>query len=129
MSQMVDITYQDMLTLLQNLKSFKFDIGLTPLRDRQFNRCKSNVKYLEYSAMKIPTIASPVEPYKNNIGLFSKSKEDWINNLEELINNKELRLQLGQSAYTDIKENYNLEKVAKRYNDMLKGLINKGVSV
>ena len=87
MSQMVDITYQDMLTLLQNL------------------------------------------PYKNNIGLFSKSKEDWINNLEELINNKELRLQLGQSAYTDIKENYNLEKVAKRYNDMLKGLINKGVSV
>lgn len=109
----------------QKLKSMKFDIGLTPLRDRQFNRCKSNVKYLEYSAMGIPTISSPVEPYKKNVGLFAKSKKDWIATMETLIESEETRRTLGRQAYEDVKQNYNVLSVSKRYGEMLKGLINK----
>ncbi|HMX43004.1 MAG TPA: hypothetical protein PKB12_04730, partial [Elusimicrobiota bacterium] len=36
-----------------------FDIGVAPLVDNNFNRGKSNLRWLEYSAMKVPTVASP----------------------------------------------------------------------
>ena len=45
------------------LMGLKWDIGLAPLIDDQFNRGKSHIKWMEYSMKKIPTIASRVYPY------------------------------------------------------------------
>jgi len=39
------------------LATLNLDIGLCPVIDNEFNRSKSAIKYLEYSVMKIPTIA------------------------------------------------------------------------
>ena len=39
------------------------DIGLCPLVDNQFNRCKSHLKYLDYGISGLPVMASAVEPY------------------------------------------------------------------
>lgn len=41
------------------------DIGLCPLVDCAFNRAKSELKVLEYWAMRMPVIASAAEPYKS----------------------------------------------------------------
>lgn len=40
-----------------------FDIGLAPLIDTPFNQCKSDIKVLDYAAIGIPTLASPVGEY------------------------------------------------------------------
>jgi GT2 family glycosyltransferase/glycosyltransferase involved in cell wall biosynthesis len=40
-----------------------FDFGIAPLRESRFNRCKSPIKFLEYSHIGIPTVASAVVPY------------------------------------------------------------------
>ncbi len=93
----------------KRLAELKWDIGIAPLADNDFTRCKSHIKYLEYAMYKIPTIASKVYPYyvpcfgKDVIedgvtGLLAQPNE-WVSALEELIISKDKRLSIGQNAY------------------------------
>ncbi|NBW09203.1 MAG: hypothetical protein EBR82_14385 [Caulobacteraceae bacterium] len=93
-----------------------WDIGIAPLVDTKFTRCKSSIKWLEYSMFKIPTCASRVYPYFIDVGgrktiedgktgLLCR-KDDWFKNLERLVIDKDLRIKLGQNAYEHVKENW-----------------------
>lgn len=80
-----------------------YDIGICPLTDTQFARSKSPIKALEYSARGIPVIASDVEPYRNFIhdgvdGFLVKHEHEWLNRLETLANDEDLRLMMGAAA-------------------------------
>jgi glycosyltransferase involved in cell wall biosynthesis len=92
----------------------QFDIGVCPLIDNEFNRCKSDLKYLEYSMLKVPTIASKANVYTdiNNINgiLVRNTTKEWVNAITKLIEDKPLRERLGNEAYSyvkgrDIKDN------------------------
>lgn len=48
------------------LASIKAHVGIAPLANTAFNKCKSNVKLLEYGAAGMATIASSVYPYNNS---------------------------------------------------------------
>lgn len=105
----------------QHVKELSFDIGISPLRDNLFNRGKSNLRGLEYSACGIPTVASKVEPYRNGLPLFHATNwTEWTETLGFLIENEEQRKRKGQEAYDYARENFNLEKVAVQYADYLK---------
>lgn len=105
----------------KELAKLGFDIGVAPLRDNQFNRAKSNLRFLEYSALGIPTVASPVEPFKKDfVGLNATEVTEWVEKLSLLIEQEDYRLKLGRSAYNYVKENFNAEKVALKYLDVLK---------
>lgn len=99
------------------LMSQKFDIGIAPLFDDEFNRGKSHIKWMEYTAMGIPTIASPTYPYKDKIlgknvikhgktGLFANTKDEWISELQKLIDNEELRGVLAKNAQKQIEKEW-----------------------
>lgn len=80
-----------------------YDIGICPLVDTQFARSKSAIKALEYSARGIPVIASDVEPYRKFItdgvnGFLVKHEHEWLNRLELLANDEDLRLMMGAAA-------------------------------
>jgi glycosyltransferase involved in cell wall biosynthesis len=80
-----------------------YDIGICPLLDTQFARSKSAIKALEYSARGIPVIASDVEPYRRFIhdgvdGFLVKTPHEWLNRLETLANDEDLRLMMGAAA-------------------------------
>lgn len=106
----------------EHLKNLSFDIGLCPLRDNGFNRGKSNLRYLEYSVCKIPTVASRVEPFSSDYkGRLAWDDESWIQNLSTLIENKELRVKEGLEAYEDVKNTFNLNDVSREYADHLRG--------
>ena len=97
-----------------------FDIGLAPLQDSHWNRGKSNLRYLEYSALKIPTIASNVAPYKDTIkdfhnGLIVKKPEQWYYYLKMLIDEPKLRKNLATNAYKLVKVEYNINLMNKQY--------------
>lgn len=113
------------------LSTLKWNFALAPLVDTGFTRCKSSIKFFEYSMFKIPTIASRVYPYyvsnfnrdvitHEETGLLVKPNE-WELALEDLILHEEKRKLLGENAYNYVKENwqYNqefsdaLEKVIK----------------
>lgn len=81
-----------------------FDIGLVPLARNRMNECKSHLKGLEYAACGIPVIATPTESYDwwlNEVGApgFQASKpKHWTDALDLLVNDAELRLEMGRQA-------------------------------
>lgn len=105
------------------------DIGICPLVDNQFNRNKSAIKWMEYSAIKVMTLASDVSPYKelirnNENGMLVKDS-DWTLALGEAIKDVSLRQRIANHAYEDVMENHNANKKANlwidAYNQLLKG--------
>jgi glycosyltransferase involved in cell wall biosynthesis len=81
----------------------QFDIGMIPLADGQFNRCRSDLKFLEYSMIGIPSVASKVSPYEGSVthgvnGLLARNPKDWLKHLGRLIEDGSLRDSIGQAA-------------------------------
>ena len=108
----------------QAVKKWSFDIGLVPLRDNMFNRAKSNLRYLEYSACKIPTVASPVKPFqKDFVGKLASYDKEWIQNIDEFIWDRAKARIMGQVAYEVVKNKFNVEKVSQDYFNYLKEYI------
>lgn len=102
------------------VNGFKFDIGIAPLLDNAFNRAKSNLRWMEYSAQGIPTIASPVENFKKSIvdgqtGLFASTTEEWENHITRLANEPELRENIGMRARAEVGSKWNPERQAETY--------------
>ena len=48
------------------LKELHADFGVAPLLNNSFNRCKSNIKYLDYASADIVAITSKLSPYKES---------------------------------------------------------------
>lgn len=108
-------------------KTLNLDIGIAPLEDNEFNRCKSEIKWEEYSALNIPTAASAVPPYSFAIdhgttGFLCKNRDEWYQTLSELILNKELRERIGANARNKVKEKYDLDKVIHENIESYSGL-------
>lgn len=114
--------------------SFGFDIGLAPLVDCNFNRSKSNLRWLEYSAMKVPCIASDLNHFRETInhgkdGLLARENDldDWLDHLERLILDDSFRRSLGQAAYNRVKKDFNVKNNAPKYLRFLKQVVNQGL--
>ncbi len=108
-----------------------FDIGIAPLHDNFFNRGKSNLRYLEYSSMGIPTVASNVGHFKETLthghtGLLCDNEEDWVRNLSSLIEDAELRKRMGGASRKDCLTRFNVDKNAKAYLRQLRTLVKQG---
>jgi glycosyltransferase involved in cell wall biosynthesis len=88
------------------LMNQKWSIGICPLVDSAFTRCKSCIKWFEYSMCKFPVIASDVYPYTQVIehektGLLVKPKE-WEQSLIRLIEDEQLRIDLANNAHAKV---------------------------
>lgn len=108
----------------EELAKLGFDIALAPLKDNEFNRCKSNLRWLEMSALKIPTICSNVEPFKKSVkdgstGFLVNTADEWVEALSFLIDHANKRKEIGCNAYNVVKDQFNVEKLAKRYYKLL----------
>lgn len=108
------------------IKGWDLDIGIAPLKDNYMNRAKSNLRWLEYSALKIPGVYSNVVPFKESVkngstGLVVKnSPKEWYEALKSLIISKEKRETIGANAYADVKSNFNMDEISKKYLSILK---------
>ncbi len=77
--------YFDYIKLLKHIDA---DIGIALLQNNNFNKCKSNIKALEYVSLNIPGIYSKITPY-NNMSLRVSTNEQFIDCLEKLHSNKD----------------------------------------
>ena len=115
------------------LNELKLDLVIIPRADTYFNRCKSNLKFLENSMLNIPTIAQSFptndSPYEVNLEdagrmLLAGNAEEFIEQIEKLIADKELRKKIGKEAHEYVLENYDIEDNAhlweKAYNKLNK---------
>jgi hypothetical protein len=106
----------------KKLADLDLDIGIAPLIDSNYNRCKSNVRILENSALKYPIVASPTENQKNMPILYAKNNFDWYSQLEKLILSKDLREKQGQEQYDFVKNNYDMSKNVSGLYDWFRDL-------
>jgi len=77
---------------LQTLVSIQPHIGIVPLEHNIFNKSKSNIKWLEYTAVGAVTVASNIVPYQevitngvNGILVEEQRPRDWYNAISGLI--------------------------------------------
>lgn len=100
----------------KHLATQGWSIGIAPLIPSPFNECKSHIKWMEYSSLKIPTVASRVYPYYKDIlgvptiedmetGVLCDDGE-WAEKLSMLVEDEKLRKRLGEKAYKAVKENW-----------------------
>jgi glycosyltransferase involved in cell wall biosynthesis len=67
----------------------EFDVAIAPLADTAFNRLKSDIKLLEYTAMGLPAVVSAIGPYLDADWVDRcSSPDDWGRALSELINDR-----------------------------------------
>lgn len=99
------------------LNSIQADIAFAPLMNTQFNSCRSNLKYLEYTLAGAAFIGSDLAPYKcvkhNQTGLLT-GEAGWYDAIKRLIDDEELRKHLHTNAVADVRENYTWNNGQKR---------------
>lgn len=100
------------------------NVGVMPLTDDPWARGKGGYKILQYMAMGIPTVASPVginaEMVRPGVtGFLAADQETWVTALEALIVDAELRARIGAQARACAVERYSLAHAAPVLLDAL----------
>jgi glycosyltransferase involved in cell wall biosynthesis len=96
------------------------DIGIMPLPDDEWAKGKCGFKLIQYMALNIASVASPVgvntkiiQPMKT--GLLASTTDEWYIALEKLISDASLRSQLGANGRNEIVEQYSKKSQSRNY--------------
>lgn len=108
----------------------RIDIGIMPLPDDEWAKGKCGFKGLQYMAMAIPTIMSPVGVNTEIIthgvnGFFAKSDDEWVSILSQLIENPELRDSIGAKGRETVLERYSILSQKEHYLSLFENLSNE----
>jgi processive 1,2-diacylglycerol beta-glucosyltransferase len=113
------------LFMLWFTSSIHWDIAISPLRDTVFNRCKSDIKFLDYSAIGAAGIYSKVPAYESSVHnmerglLVENDVKSWTDALEAMLLDDRLRIQLAHNAAEYL---YTERTLAHRAQDWLTAL-------
>ncbi len=103
------------------------DVGIMPLPpDDPWMRYKCGLKLIQYLAVGIPGVASPVGVNTEILagetaGRLAATPNQWRNALHELLTQPELRRQLGAAGRQLVKERYTIESQWRRLEQILVG--------
>jgi glycosyltransferase involved in cell wall biosynthesis len=103
------------------------DIGIYPLVLDKWVLGKSGLKAIQYMAFGLPTVATNVGTTPRIIrhmenGLLVKTDSEWIDALETLVKNPELRRNIGEVARLTVIDNYSTQSIRSNYLSILNKL-------
>lgn len=106
------------------------DIGVMPLPDDEWSKGKCGLKALQYMALGIPTICSPVGVNATIIedgvnGFLASGKDEWIEKIKQLMNSVELRRKFGQAGRKTVEEKYSAKVVAPQVLELFGSIVKK----
>ena len=107
-----------------------FDIGIMPLSNDEWTSGKCGLKAIQYMAMGLPVVASPVgvntEIIQDGVnGFLAKDEKEWVEKLMLLIVNPALRKKIGAAGRKTVEEKYSVKILAPEYLRIIKDVINK----
>lgn len=74
----------------RKLGTLNLDVALAPLEENDFNRCKSDLRVLEYAAAGFPVIASDATAYNDTPATRVQNRAiDWANAIRALLSDKQ----------------------------------------
>jgi len=87
------------------------DISIAPLEKNDFNKCKSNIKWLESTMAGAAFIGSKVYPYEFSVkdgktGYIADSEAQWVKKMSFLIENEEKRADMVEAAQNEVLADY-----------------------
>ncbi|MDP3830647.1 MAG: glycosyltransferase, partial [Ignavibacteriaceae bacterium] len=117
-------------TYAKRLSELDIDIGLIPLADNEFNRSKSNIKYLDYSAAGITSIMSKVNAYNEIVtngvnGVLAENNFDsWYSAIKLLLDDSIKRNAIAQNAHSLVLSSYTTQTNAFKWLQIYSSLLN-----
>ncbi len=95
-------------------------IGLMPLSDDLFSEGKCGFKLIQYMALGMPVAASPVGVNKHMIengknGYLCRSNEDWLAAVQQLMEDPQLRTNMGKLGRQTVVEQYSVQANAANF--------------
>ena len=106
------------------------DIALLPLRDNEFNRSKSDLKFIECAGNGAVVLASPIVYAKSieegKTGFIYHDEREFLNKLNLLIKNRNLRRMVAEKAYSYVRHerlmSQHYEERLEWYSELLQRL-------
>jgi glycosyltransferase involved in cell wall biosynthesis len=103
----------------------ELDVGLMPLPDDPWTRGKCGLKALQYMALGIPAVVSPVgvnaEIVTNGVdGFHASTSDEWVGHLARLIGGPALRARLGAEARRTVETRFSAHVHAPRLAAVLR---------
>ncbi len=116
-------------TELEDLR--EIDIGIMPLPDNEWTWGKCGLKGLQYMALEIPTIMSPVGVNLKIIndgvnGYLANSTEEWVDKISALIEQPDLRIRIGKEGRKTVLTKYSLKSIKEDYLRQMEAVLALG---
>jgi glycosyltransferase involved in cell wall biosynthesis len=105
----------------------RIHVGVMPLPDEDWARGKCALKALQYMALGIPTVVSPVgancEVIRHDVdGLYAATTDEWVARLAALLDDAALRRRLGEAGRRRVVEKYSAAVHAPRVHAVLESV-------
>lgn len=91
------------------LTNMSIDIGLCPLKDTPFNRCRSASKALEYNLTGAMVMASDIVTYRNDPTSILVKPHEWEEQIEYYITNEVIRRKVHFEHMDWVRSNRNID--------------------
>ena len=111
----------------ENEDLISFDIGLMPLNDDLWSRGKCGLKIIQYLSVGVPVVCSPIGINSDIVqdgenGFWATNDQEWVDRLSILIQNQELRYQMGLKGIETVEREYSLTVIAEKFFRVLQTL-------
>ncbi len=96
------------------------DVGISWIPDGLWSRGKCGLKVLQYQAAGLPVIANPVGVHPEMIvpdvsGFLADDQDAWVNALQTLDQDRELRLRMGRAGRAAVEKRYSVQARASDF--------------
>jgi glycosyltransferase involved in cell wall biosynthesis len=107
------------------------DVGVMPLVDDDWARGKCGMKALQYMGLGIPPVVSPVGVNATIVrdgenGFHARTDTEWVQRLELLLRDANLRARIGVAARRTVEERYAARVQAPRMAEVLRSVAAAG---
>jgi len=104
------------------------DIGVMPLPEDRWSIGKCGLKALQFMALGIPTVCSPVGVntdiiQDNQNGFIASTEDEWVDKLSRLLRSHELRQRLGHAGRVTVEEKYSAITQTPRVYEIFKSVL------
>lgn len=111
----------------------QWDIGLCPLLPTPFNLCKSNLKWLDYTAVGAAVISSAGTVYDSccddGCGILVSDSDSWLDGLRRLTRDPHLRHEQVLRAQQKLRDDYSLERHSRQVLQILASVFERTQAV
>jgi len=108
--------YVHITEYMMTVADLALDLAIIPRQKSYFNDCKSNLKFLEMSLLKIPVLAEDILPYQKDVYLtLVPNSDDWYNHIIDVKDNYTKYKELANKAHDYVLEEYNINNYAPQW--------------